>query len=250
MEEHKMKNIKILLSIVALIFSMGVSAQSEAVKKLDLVDNILNGPKDQEMQIKISIYDKKGNVSERELILMQKACCMRLTKFIAPADQKGIAFLSLPNDNLTMYLPAFGKTRKVAGHVKNTKFAGTDYTYEDMEAKKYNDKYDPKIIKTETDSYVLELTPKAGSKSEYSKLHMTVRSSDNYPTLIEYFDKGGKLIKKMESSNIKKVGKYLLAHQTILTDLRSNTKTKMEISNVKFDSNLSDDLFTEKQLTR
>jgi len=119
-----------------------------------------------------------------------------------------------------------------------------------MEAKKYTDKYTPKLIKTETDKYLLELTPKDKSKSEYSKLNMTVRNSDNYPVLIEYFDKGGKLVKKMTSSNIKKVGKYLIAHQTILEDLRTNTKTKMEISNVKFDTNLSDDFFTERYLTR
>ncbi len=245
-----MRTIKNVLVIVCIIFSYNIFAQSEADKKLELVDNILNAPADQEITVKITIYDKKGNESVRELVLMQKGCCKRMTKFISPADQKGIAFLSLPNDNMSMYMPAYGKTRKVAGHVKNTKFAGTDYTYEDMEAKKYTEKYTPKLIKTEADKYLLELTPKDIAKSEYSKLHMTVRSSDNYPVLTEYYDKGGKLVKKMTSSNIKKVGKYLLSHETTLEDLRTKTKTKMEISNVKFDTKLSDDFFTERYLTR
>lgn len=240
----------IFLILAYLVFSFGLNAQDDALKKLEAVDNILNAPADQQMTIKITIYDKKGNESIRELTMLQKGCCKRMTKFTSPADQKGIAFLSLPNDNLTMYMPAFGKTRKVAGHVKNTKFAGTDYTYEDMEAKKYTDKYTPKILKTETDSYILELLPKDISKSEYAKLNMKVRSSDNYPLLVEYFDKGNKLVKKLSSSNIKKIGKYLLAHQTIFEDLRTNTKTKMEISNVKFDTNLSEDSFTERFLTR
>lgn len=240
-----------LISILILLFSFNqLSAQSDALKKLEAVDQNLNAPQTQEISIKITIYDKRGNESVRELTLMQKGCCMRMTKFTSPADQKGIAFLSLPDDNLTVYMPAFGKTRKIAGHVKNTKFAGTDYSYEDMEAKKYTDKYDPKVIETGADKYKLELTPKAGQKSEYSKLHMSVRSSDNYPILLEYYDKGGKLIKRMTSSQIKRVGKYIIAHQTVLEDLRSNTKTKMEMSNVKFDTALSDDFFTERYLSR
>lgn len=249
-----MKN-KIQITSACIIFVLLLNVtllkgQNDAVKYLTEVDKVLNAPEDQELTIKITIYDKKGNESVRELTMMQKGCCKRMTKFTSPADQKGIAFLSLPNDNLTMYMPAFGKTRKVAGHVKNTKFAGTDYTYEDMEAKKYTDKYNPKILKTEKDAYVLELTPKDLSKSEYGKINMTVRSADNYPTLVEYFDKNGKIIKKMTSSNIKKVGKYLMAHQTVLEDLRSGTKTKMELSNLKFDTKLSDDFFTERYLTR
>ncbi len=246
------KQIKITaLTLLILLGSVSlIKAQSEADKYLTEVDKVLNAPEDQELTIKITIYDKKGNESVRELTMLQKGCCKRMTKFTSPADQKGIAFLSLPNDNLTMYMPAFGKTRKVAGHVKNTKFAGTDYTYEDMEAKKYTDKYNPKILKNEKEAYVLELIPKDPDKSEYSKINMTVRSADNYPTLLEYYDKNGKLVKKMTNSNIKKVGKYLMAHQTILEDLRSGTKTKMELSNLKFDTKLSEDFFTERYLTR
>jgi len=55
-------------------------------------------------------------------------------RFTAPASQAGIAFLSLPNDVMYMYLPAFGKERRIASSAKNQNFAGTDFSYDDMES--------------------------------------------------------------------------------------------------------------------
>ncbi len=184
------------------------------------------------------------------MTLIQKGSDKRLVKFLSPADQKGIGFLSLPGDNLTLYLPAFGKTRKIASSVKNTKFAGTDYSYEDMEAKKYSDKWTPKFLKTEGGNNVLELSPKAGTVTDYSKLIMYARASDNYPVKIEHYDKGGKLYKTITANNVQKVGKYQIAKETILADLRTGSKTKMTITAVKFDTGLTDNNFTERELMK
>ncbi|MGB4204210.1 MAG: outer membrane lipoprotein-sorting protein [Bacteroidales bacterium] len=243
----------LVLSTLILVFMMihGVTmGQKDAMQILQNVDNILNAPKDQSLTVVTYIVDRRGNESTRELTMLQKGSDKRLVKFLAPADQKGIGFLSLPGDNLTLYMPAYGKTRKVGGHVKNTKFAGTDYTYEDMEAKRYTERYDPKLIETNNDSWVLELVPKDGIRSDYTKLHMTIRRSDNYPVKIAYFDKAGVMVKTLESSNIQKTGEYWLARQTKMTDLKTKTSTRMEITNVKFDTGINDDVFTERYLMR
>jgi hypothetical protein len=55
----------------------------------------------------------------------------------SPASEAGIAFLSLPDDLMYLYMPAFGRERRIASHVKNQSFAGTDFSYEDMEAREY-----------------------------------------------------------------------------------------------------------------
>lgn len=240
-------------STLIFVFMMihGVSlGQANEMKILQNVDNILNAPKDQILTIVAHIVDRRGNENTRELNMFQKGSDKRLAKFLTPADQKGIGFLSLPGDNLTLYMPAYGKTRKVGGHVKNTKFAGTDYTYEDMEAKRYTERYDPSLIETNNDNWVLELIPKDGIRTDYTKLHMTIRRSDNYPIKIAYFDKAGVMVKILESSNIQKTGDYWLARQTKMTDLKTKTSTKMDITNVKFDTGIDDDVFTERYLMR
>lgn len=231
-----------------------VSAQSSAslsaAQILNNVDNFLSSAKDQELLTTISLTDKSGKTSTRTMSMIQKGCDKRLVKFLSPADQKGIGFLSLPNDNLTVYLPAFGKTRKIASSVKNTKFAGTDYSYEDMEAKKYTAKWTPKLLRTEGGNYVLELTPKTGVITDYSKMIMYCRTSDCYPVKVEHYDKSGKLYKTMTTNRVEKSGKYYMARETVLADHKTGSKTKMVITSVKYDQGLTDDRFSERELMK
>lgn len=239
----------ILMLAAAFIIPAATFAQ-DAATILNKTDNILNAPKDQTLMTQIIITDKSGKTSTREMSLLQKGSDKRLVKFLSPADQKGIGFLSLPGDNLTLWLPAFGKTRKIASNVKNTRFAGTDFSYEDMEAKKYSQKWNPKLISSAGDTYVLELTPKSGIVSEYSKMIMTVRKSDSYPIKIDHYNKAGKLCKTMTTGKIEKSGAYTMAKEMTMTDVLAGTKTKMVITSMKFDTGLSDDKFTERELMK
>ncbi|HAX61824.1 MAG TPA: outer membrane lipoprotein-sorting protein, partial [Elusimicrobia bacterium] len=169
---------------------------------------------------------------------------------LSPASQKDIAFLSLPDDITYLYLPAFKKVRRIASHVKNTKFAGTDFTYEDMEAKRYSEKYIPELLKKDEEHYILQLKPKEGLKTDYSKLIMRVRMDNFYPTKIEHYDKGKKLYKVMTREKIEKIGKYWVSKESEMDDLQAKHKTKMIIVDVKFDLELSDQIFTERYLSR
>lgn len=236
----------LLLSIAGLTYVYAQDASAILLK----VDQILNAPKDQDLQTTIYIFDKNGKQSTRTMTMIQKGSDKRLVKFLTPADQKGIGFLSLPNDNLTLYLPAFGKTRKIASSVKNSKFAGTDFSYEDMEAKKYSEKWIPSLKSKTTDNYVLELTPKQGIVTDYSKLIMYIRLSDNYPVKIEHYDKSGKLYKVLTDNNIIKVGKYLVAKELVMEDKKNMTKTKMVVTSVKYDNGFGDDMFSERELIK
>jgi len=226
-----------------------ITAQ-DAAAILQKVDYILNAPKDQKIMTTITLYDKQSRQSLRTMSMVQKGSDKRLVKILSPADQKGIGFLSLPNDNTTVYLPAYGKTRKIAGSVKNSKFAGTDFTYEDMEAKKYTSKWVPKLISSDNGYYKLELNPKTGIISDYSKLNMYVRTTDNYPMKIEHFDKSGKLCKILTDNNVVKTDGYQIAKELIMEDKRTGTKTKMTVTSVTFDNGLSDDYFSERELIK
>jgi outer membrane lipoprotein-sorting protein len=241
----------LVLSMIFLTFT-GIKAdrQLTASQILEEVDNVINAPKDQDMKIKLILIDKNGREKEREMSMLQKGSDKRLVKFLSPPDQKGIAFLSLPDDVMYLYLPAFKKTRRIASHVKNSKFAGTDFTYEDMEAIKYSEKYTPELLKKERDYFILQLKPKAGIKTEYSKLIMWVREDNFYPTKIEHYDKGNKLYKIMIRERIEKVNGFWIARESEMEDLKANHRTKMIIVDVKFNSGLSDDKFTERYLSR
>lgn len=248
--------ITILLLLVAYPFmcqSGNLNAEEltlTASQILEKVDDIINAPKDQDLKIKLVLIDKEGKEKIREMSMLQKGSDKRMVKFLSPADQKGIAFLSLPDDIMYLYLPAFKKVRRIASHVKNTKFAGTDFTYEDMEAKRYLEKWLPELIKKEDSHYILQLNPKEGVKTDYSKLIMWVRTDNFYPTKIEHYDKGNKLYKVMVREKIEKVKEYWISKQSEMEDLKEKHKTKMLLEDVKFDSGLSDEFFTERYLSR
>lgn len=245
-------SIAITILLVLVVMSTMATGESKhtAAQILTRADSVANAPRDQTMNMRLVLIDEAGNARERELIMYQKGSDKRMGKFLSPADQAGIAFLSLPEGVMYVYLPAFKKTRRIASHVKNTKFAGTDFTYEDMEAGKYSDKYNPEILRREDGNHVLKLVPKAETESEYSRLILWIDEENSVPTKIEYYDKGDNLCKIMTRDDVVETDGYWFARQMEMSDLRSGQKTKMILQKVQFDQGLSNDMFTERYLIR
>ena len=241
-----MKAIKILMvaMITALTGLPGKAQDASGI--LAKMDEVLYSSKDMSGKQKIILIDKNGKEKTREAFFIQKGNDKRLFRFTAPASQAGISTLSLPNDVMYLYLPSFGKERRISSGVKSQKFAGTDFTYEDMEAKTFQEKYTGKVIGEESDVYILELIPRS-PKSGYSKLITRVNKQHFYPEFTEYYDKGGNKIKEAKYT-FKKIGKYWNTEVVEMTDLKRNHKTKMIIYDVKYDTGLSDDEFTVRKL--
>jgi outer membrane lipoprotein-sorting protein len=274
-----MKKIKLVCLFLALVILNSVYAEENtktqekelsAIEILKKSDSVVNAPKDQEITMKMILIDKKGEEKEREAKMLQKGSEKRMIKFLSPADVRGLAFLDLPDDVMYLYLPAFKKIRRIASHVKNTSFAGTDFTYDDMASINYADGWQPELIgskkekglvsvqkeekkewvEQEFDHYLLELTSKKGIKKDYSKLIMWVRKGNFYPVKIEHYAKDGKLWKVMERRKLKKQGNYWVPKETEMSDLKKEHKTRMVITEVKFDQDLKDELFTQRYLKR
>ncbi|MCF6184153.1 MAG: outer membrane lipoprotein-sorting protein [Bacteroidales bacterium] len=242
-----MKTIKLAVLVSALVLTTGFTANAQDANTiLQKVDNIMYSPKDMTGKLEIILINKAGKQSIRKALIMQKGADKRIFRFTAPASQAGIATLSLPNNVMYLYMPAFGKERRISSSVKSSKFAGTDFAYEDMEAVKYTEKYTAKLLKPEGNNYVLELKPKSPGSS-YSKLILKVNKTNYYPTYTEFYDKGNHKVKTAEYT-FKKIGKYWNAQEIIMKDLKKNHTTKMISSNVKYDTGLSDDEFTVRKL--
>lgn len=243
-----MKNTKIQTAVLTVLIAAGsiFSANAQDANSiLKKMDDVLYSPKDMTGKNKIVLIDKNGKQETRESTIQQKGTDKRIFRFTAPASQSGIAVLSLPNDIMYLYLPAFGKERRISTSVKSQNFAGTDFSYDDMEAKPYSEKYTPKLLKTEDNVFVLELTPKG--QSDYSKIIVSVNKTNYYPVTMEYYDKGNTKIKEAKYI-FKKVGNYWNAQEIEMTDLKKNHKTKMQMSDVKYDTGLTDDDFTVRKL--
>jgi outer membrane lipoprotein-sorting protein len=242
-----MKKVKVSVLVSALFLFFGLSTNAQdASTVLKKMDDVMYSPKDMTGNNKIILIDKNGKEEIREATIQQKGTDKRIFRFTSPASQAGISVLSLPNDVMYLYLPAFGKERRIATSAKNQNFAGTDFSYDDMESVLFSIKYTPKLVKTEGNVYVLELTP-VSEKSDYSKVMVQVNKTEFYPELMEYYDKGNTKVKEAKYT-FEKIGNYWNAAEIEMTDLKKNHKTIMKMSEVEYDTGLSDDDFTVRKL--
>ncbi len=239
------KKLSVFVSALFLLIGMNAYAQDAQVI-LKEMDKVMYSPKDMTGKTTIILIDKKGKEKTREANIIQKGTDRRIFRFTAPAAQAGIAVLSLPDDVMYMYMPAFGKERRISSSVKSQNFAGTDFSYDDMEAKPYSEKYTPKLISTEEAVFVLELVP-LSKKSKYSKLIVKIDKENYTPTTMDYYDRGGRKVKEGTYTFVQ-VGEYWNAQEMSITDLKKKHSTKMLMSDVKYDQGFTDDEFTVRKL--
>ena len=245
----------LLFGIIAVLLAIGAGAASaqqapNGNEILKNVDETMSAPRDQDVEATLVLVDKDGNRKERTLRMYQKGADTRMARFLTPADQKGISVLSLPDGSIYLYLPAFKKVKRIASSVKNTTFAGTDFTYEDMEARRYADSYTAELVRTEAEHWVVQLTLKPDASSGSARLLMWVRRDNWVPTTIEYYDAKGALARRMTSERIEQIGRYWVAREREMNDVAKNHRTRMIIGKAIYDSGLSDEIFTTRYLER
>jgi outer membrane lipoprotein-sorting protein len=211
------------------------------------MDFLIAAPKDKEANVLMIIKDKNGTVKEREANLKQKGKYKKLYRYTKPEKQAGIATLSLPNNVIWLYMPAFGKAIRISLLSKSQAFNGTDFSQEDMSGIPYSERYNPVLISEKNDpNYQLALSPKL-KKSKYSKIILTMDKTNYYPIKMEYYEKEDKLI-KIANFNYQKQGAYWFAREVEMTTVLKKHTTTIVLSDVKFDQGLSDAIFTIENL--
>lgn len=246
----------IWILVVCLAASPAPAAFSQAADSLTAgeilagVDEALNSPRDRQIEARLVLIDKKGSQQERVIEMLQKGADKRLARFLSPPDQKGISVLSLPGGVIYLYLPAYKKVKRIAGHVKNSRFAGTDYSYADMEAISYSGHYTPTLIESTEGCWLLELVPLPSADSDYARLRLWVDGDTFLPLKTEFYNKGNVLCKRLTSRRIELIDGYWTAREHEMHDLITGHRTLMVMSNIHFDTGLEDALFSQRTLER
>ena len=241
----------VLIIVLSCVFATGAFAQSLSAEEiLSDADDVSNEAPDLKAMVEMILIEDDGDQSVREMEIFQKGADSRLMRFLSPAGQRGIGFLSLPDDVNYLYLPAFGRVRRIASHVENQNFAGTDFSYDDLSSFRFGDEYEPSLNETTDTHYILELLPKSGISTDYSKLLMWVQLDNFYPARIEYYNRSGDLWKVLEQFEILQFQGYWVALERVMSNVISGHSTSMYMTEVEVDTGLSDDIFSQRYLTR
>ena len=257
-----MKNTLLTLLVLALILSpfgveMGLAKELTADEIIAHVD-LTMGSDSKIMTQEMTLVSASGASRTREIQLQNKRTANQdfmLVRFLAPTDVRGTGLL-MTDDDTWLYLPALGRSRRIAGHAKKGDFMGSDLSFDDMEQlgmTGFGSTFAPTLLRSEvfqdTDTYVVELAP-LDSDSDYSKLVMWVDQARFLPRKIEYVDTDGKLLKVLHNQGIQEVDGRWVASAMEMENVQLGTKTILKVSDVKFDVELSDSSFTVRSLER
>jgi len=201
------------------------------------------------------LIDKKGKEEVREMIMFsqegENGKSSTLVRFLSPKSVKGVTLLNINDgEKIHLYLPAFGKTKRIAGATKRDEFMGTGLSYEDM-SMDYKDKdYEKKLLEETDSEYIVEVLP-SGEDVSYEKIILHVDKAKFYAKKVEFYETSNELIKTLTINKIKIDDKGKVTPMEIeFTDIEEEDKTKIVIKEIEYDIELSSSFFSIRTLSK
>lgn len=214
---------------------------------------------DGKAKVKMTITDKRGQVRNREFIILRKDIKdggdqMYYVYFLRPADVRKMVFMVHKHADITkdddrwLYLPALDLVKRIAASDKRTSFVGSDFLYEDVSGRNLNEDTH-QLIETTDKYYVVKNVPKEPDTVEFSYYNVWIDRRNFVPMKMEFYDKNGKLYRVIESQKVQTIQGFPTVVKSIVSDLNTGSKTEMEFTDVKYNIGLKD-IFTERYLRR
>jgi outer membrane lipoprotein-sorting protein len=173
-----------------------------------------------------------------------------LVKYIEPEEMKGLSFLIISQDStndIWMYSPQTDTVQ----HFESPMLMGSEFIYANI-YKNMFEGYTPKLLGTgkidKRNGYHLLLTP-IEENSEYSKIELWIAEQTFVPLKIDFYERE-EPSRRLLLSNIKNVNNHWTPTHIEILDLIDNTKTTVYITEIKFDTKLSDDIFSVNNLKK
>jgi len=251
---------KIFISVVCVFF--GVSSLSpqvltgdEIVKKV----NDIMAPASSWAKAKMTILTTSGDKRTFTYESWSKNRGEKnLVRYFEPSRVKGQAVLMLNHaDDIWMFFPRTQRVRKLATHAKRQKMQGSDFSYEDMgSGDAFIEDFTTTRLEDEkaegSDCYKLALVRKSESAVSYSRLILWAVKETYVPVVIDYYDDKDpeRRVKRLVASDIRIIDDIPTAMKMVMLNQEDNTRTEMEMLEVKYNLELDDSMFTERALKK
>lgn len=174
------------------------------------------------------------------------------TEYLAPAREKGTKMLKL-EDKLWIFSPSTDRTIQISGHMLKQSVMGSDLSYEDMmDDPNLTNKYDAIVVGSETyrdtDCWIVEMQAKVEDVA-YQMRKLWVDKQRFIPLKEELYAKSGKLLKKTELTDIKKIGSRWYPGMITFKDmLKKGTGTEFIVDEIRFNVDVPEHLLSKAAL--
>jgi hypothetical protein len=214
------------------------------------------------------LYDRRGRMRERGLVLTSLKAAdpaagdRLLVRFTYPNDIRGTGLLVWErvgeDDERFLYLPALGRVRRIAGNESQESFVGTDFTYEDIGGREFDD-YAYRLVEEGarwTDAsgrahaaYRLESTARDAS-AVYPRAVSLVRKDAFVVVQADVFNRRAERHKTYEVRRMERVDGYWTVIEAVMTDLVEGTRTELSTTTAAYNVGLGPDDFSRRELER
>jgi outer membrane lipoprotein-sorting protein len=237
------------LAAAAALFAAPHAARADAAGDAVLakVDAAMNRAKT--LKFDYEIVNKEG-ADKGEKSLTMKVLLKgekRFTEFTS-GDMKGTKVLVLSSTQMWVYLPAFGKVRRIASHTKDAGFLGMTFSQDDMATTAYGPQYTATVLSDDASTTKLALTPKPGQETPYAKIEVTVHKDHMVPSELKYFNAEGKNVKTETRTGYACEGDVCTPGELKMTDNTKGAFTKLTAKTREVNKEISDDVFTQRNL--
>lgn len=225
---------------------------------------------DARFEMRMRLVDRRERVRERVLTLLaMKGGAGRavdgdrtLIRFSYPNDIAGTAFLVWQHededDERFLYLPALGRVRRIAGSEAQESFVGSDFTYEDIGGREFDD-YTYRLLDaaatwtgpdgTRHPVYTLESRHR-DEQARYPRVVSLVRQDNFVVVQAEIHNRRDEMQKRFEIRRLDRVDGYWTSLDLLMTDLLQGSRTELVMEQVDYDVGLSPDDFSRRALER
>ncbi len=246
----------LLAVLLAALVGLASAQQYQSAEEVTDAMEALEVPATSVATMTMTITSSSGHSLTREMQLWSaNEGKSQLIKFLNPADIRGSGFLSVEEAGTTqtlIYLPALGRTRRVAGGQQQDAFFGSDFSYEEISSMSgdFADGFETELLETkEGPVYVLEATATDEADSTYDRLVFEVPEATLVPQRVEFY-RGGELVKVLTISGTTEVGGYVLPSNIRMETVAAGSFTEITQSDFVVDEEIPADVFTERFLQR
>ncbi len=178
-----------------------------------------------------------------------------LIVILEPKKERGNKWLKVGNE-MWNYLRATETIIKIPPSMMLQSWNGSDFTNDDLarESSLSRD-YVPEITGEEEiagePAWKLILRPEPDAPVVWGKLYIWVRKSDLLPSIVQYFDEKGKLVRTMRYTDVRSIGgRTIPTTWTMVTHTREGHRTVFRILDIGFDVSIPGRIFSFRELER
>jgi hypothetical protein len=227
--------------------------------------------RDGRLDMRMRLFDRQGRARERTLTLWAldasavttgPAGDRRLIRFTHPGDIRGTSFLVWEHPDAEnerfLYLPALGRVRRIAGGEAQESFVGSDFTYEDIGGREFDD-YSYALLDAQAEwtapdgtrhpAYRLE-SRRRDAAARFPRIVSLVRRDNFVVVRAEIFNRRDERQKLYEVRRLEPVDGIWTATDVVMVNELDRTRTELIVERAEYNVGLTEAQFSRRELER